>query len=120
MISTRFKFAAAFLAVAVALSLLVPLPALGVVNLGHVTVSAPASVVLASGSSTTVTAACSPAYSDQMPNCMNDYCPTGCDFGTTGGGTACQDPGSGQCTCYGWSYSRYYPSCTVSDRKSVV
>lgn len=101
-------------------SSMVPGTAFGVVNLGSATVSLPGSVSLTSGTGTAVSAPCSPAYSDQIPNCMNDYCPSGCDFGMTGTGTACQDKGTGQCTCYGYGYSRHFPSCTVSSSDPSV
>lgn len=118
----RFKeakrIAAALLSVAVISSLMIPSAAFAVVNLGTVSVSMQGSVSVASGSSVAVAAYANPEYSDQLPNCMNSYCPSGCDFGNTG--QSCQDKATGQCTCYGYGYSRYYPSCTVSSSDSSV
>lgn len=94
--------------------------AYAVVNLGSVGVHMPSSVSVESGSTGTVSALCDPAYSDQYPNCMNDYCPSGCDFGTSGEGIACENPANGQCTCYGYTFSRYYPSCAVSSSDPSV
>lgn len=98
-----------------------PAPALAVVNLGTVSVSVPGSVSLVSGETVSVSAVCNPSYSDQLPCCLNDYCPSGCDFdkeyGSTGVG--CEDA-SGQCTCFGYGYSRYYPTCTVASSDPSV
>lgn len=112
--------AVAVVAVAIAVGLMFPCRAFAVVNLGNVSVSMSGSVAVQSGGSTAVSAVCTPAYSDQLPCCMNSYCPSGCDFGVTDGNTACLDPGSGQCTCYGYSYSRYYTSCTVGSSDPSV
>ena len=112
------RAALALLSVAIASSLMIPNAAFAVVNLGTVSVSVQGSVSVASGSSVAVAAYANPAYSDQLPNCMNSYCPSGCDFGNTG--QSCEDKATGQCTCYGYGYSRYYPSCTVSSSDSSV
>ena len=106
------RMALALFSVGIATSLMIPNAAFAVVNLGTVSVSMQGSVSVASGSSVAVAAYANPAYSDQLPNCMNSYCPSGCDFGNTG--QSCEDKATGQCTCYGYGYSRYYPSCTVS------
>lgn len=112
------RMALALFSVAIASSLMIPNAAFAVVNLGTVSVSMQGSVSVASGSSVAVAAYANPAYSDQLPNCMNSYCPSGCDFGNTG--QSCEDKATGQCTCYGYGYSRYYPSCTVSSSDSSV
>lgn len=112
------RMALALFSVAIASSLMIPNAAFAVVNLGTVSVSVQGSVSVASGSSVAVAAYANPAYSDQLPNCMNSYCPSGCDFGNTG--QSCEDKATGQCTCYGYGYSRYYPSCTVSSSDSSV
>lgn len=112
------RMAMALFSVAIASSLMIPNAAFAVVNLGTVSVSMQGSVSVASGSSVAVAAYANPAYSDQLPNCMNSYCPSGCDFGNTG--QSCEDKATGQCTCYGYGYSRYYPSCTVSSSDSSV
>lgn len=121
--SSRFSLARVVppLVVAVVLLGLFPGTALAVVNLGTVSVTMQGEVSLDSGTSVTVMAAPSPAYSDQLPNCMADFCPSGCEFGMEGGtGTACLDKGTGQCTCFGYGYSRYYPSCTASSSDPSV
>lgn len=101
-------------AVALALCALPP-QGFAVVNLGTVSVAVPESVSVASGGSVSVSTSCSPAFSDQYPNCMSDYCPSGCDFSTEGQtGTACEERATGQCTCYGYNTARYYPTCTVA------
>ena len=119
----RFQSSAAALAIAAVLALAsliaVPQSAYAVVNLGTVGVAVPSSVTIESGQSGQVSAACDPGYSDQYPNCLNDYCPSGCDFGKTGEGVACEDK-TGQCTCYGYKSARYYPSCTVSSSNPSV
>lgn len=112
------RMALALFSVAIASSLMIPNAAFAVVNLGTVSVSMQGSVSVASGSSVAVAAYANPAYSDQLPNCMNSYCPSGCDFGNTG--QSCEDKATGQCTCYGYGYSRYYPSCAVSSSDSSV
>ncbi len=112
------RIAAALLSVVIASSLIIPNTAFAVVNLGTVSISMQGSVSVASGSSVAVAAYANPEYSDQLPNCMNSYCPSGCDFGNTG--QSCEDKATGQCTCYGYGYSRYYPSCTVSSSDSSV
>ena len=96
-----------------------PAQAHAVVNLGTVGVAVPESISLDSGQTGQVAVTCDPAYSDQYPNCLNDYCPSGCDFGKTGDGVACEDK-TGQCTCYGYKSARYYPSCTVSSSNPSV
>lgn len=112
------RMAMALFSVAIMSLLMIPNAAFAVVNLGTVSVSMQGSVSVASGSSVAVAAYANPAYSDQLPNCMNSYCPSGCDFGNTG--QSCEDKATGQCTCYGYGYSRYYPSCTVSSSDSSV
>lgn len=112
---------AAALALAAALFACMALPAQAhaTVSLGTVGVAVPESISLDSGQTGQVAVACDPAYSDQYPNCLNDYCPSGCDFGKEGDGVACEDK-TGQCTCYGYKSARYYPSCTVSSSNPSV
>jgi hypothetical protein len=115
------RLAALAFALAVALFACMALPAQAhaTVNLGTVGVAVPESISLDSGQTGQVAVACDPAYSDQYPNCLNDYCPSGCDFGKEGDGVACEDK-TGQCTCYGYKSARYYPSCTVSSSNPSV
>lgn len=119
-LSLAWRWVARLMFVAALAFCLAPTNAYAVVNLGTVSVSVPDSVAVDSGGSVSVSTPCSPAYSDQYPNCLNDYCPSGCDFGQVGDGTGCEESATGQCTCFGYATSRYYPTCTVASSDPSV
>ena len=90
--------------------------AYAIVNRGTLSISMPAGVSVTTGDSADVSCAPSPFSDAQLPNCLTDYCPSGCDF--YNGGCADAD---GQCTCNGGGYTTYYADCVVfSSNPSVA
>ena len=94
-----------------------PTRAYAVVNLGSVGMSMPGEAQLSTGETVTVSCVVTPSSSSQIPNCLADYCPSGCE---AGGIQGCLDA-SGQCTCNGGGYTTYYPQVSVySDNPGVA
>lgn len=91
-------------------------PAHAVISFGEVAVSLPSSAVVTAGQTTSVSCVVTPASHAQLPNCFTTYCPSGCEFGSSGG---CLDA-DGQCTCFGGGYTTYYPNVSVSSSNPAV
>ena len=73
------------------------------------------SVELQVGQSAAISCVIDPLTEDQLPGCMESYCPEGC-----GDGMACLDA-NGWCTCMGGGYARYETTVvTMSSDPSVA